>query len=81
MRNPYEVLGVPVGTSVEDCKKAYRKLSKKFHPDSPSGDANKFEEIVKAYKAIESKQPIFSDFSERRNSFLSHVSLFKFKKV
>ena len=81
MQNPFDILGVPRGTSVEDCKKAYRRLSKQFHPDSPTGDVNKFEEIAKAYKAIESKQPIFSDFVERRNSFLSHVSLFKFKKV
>ena len=81
MQNPYEVLGVSNGASVEDCKKAYRRLSKKYHPDSPSGDANKFDEIARAFKSIESEQSVFSDFIERRNSFLSHVSLFKFKKV
>ena len=33
MRNPYEVLGIKEGSSVDDVKKAYRELVKKYHPD------------------------------------------------
>lgn len=29
----YQVLGVPVGATPQDIRKAYRKLQKKYHPD------------------------------------------------
>ncbi len=58
MRDPYEVLGVPRGASDEEVKKAYRKLSRKYHPDAninnPNKDAaeEKFKEVQQAYKSI-----------------------------
>src|SRR6202011_2817559 len=55
MRDPYEVLGVSKGASPEDIKKAYRKLAKKFHPDSNAKDpkaATKFSEINGAYEIV-----------------------------
>ncbi|GFR35515.1 J domain-containing protein [Thermobrachium celere] len=33
MKNPYEVLGVDKNASMEDIKRAYRELVKKYHPD------------------------------------------------
>ena len=33
MPNPYDVLGLPHNTPVDDVKKAYRKLAKQYHPD------------------------------------------------
>ena len=44
--NPYEILGVPIGTSVEECKKVYRKLCRENHPDN-GGDSTKFDNINK----------------------------------
>lgn len=61
MRDPYEVLGIPRTASDEEVKKAYRKLSRIYHPDAninnPNKDAaeEKFKEIQQAYKAIMNK--------------------------
>ena len=53
-RDYYEVLGVNKNASENDIKKAYRKLSKKYHPDlNNKADApEKFKEIQEAYDVI-----------------------------
>lgn len=48
----YEALGVKKGTSHEDVRKAYRKLSKKHHPDAKDGDAERFTEIKRAHDIL-----------------------------
>lgn len=58
MKDPYQVLGVPRGASEEEIKKAYRALSRKYHPDANVNNPNKeqaeerFKEIQQAYQAI-----------------------------
>lgn len=74
MRNPYQVLGVANGTSKDDCKKAWRKLSRLHHPDN-GGDKDLFDEVQKAWQAIESGN-VFTDVIKRKS--LKHVSLFFF---
>lgn len=58
MKNPYEVLGIPENASEEEIKKAYRALSRKYHPDANVNNPNKaqaeekFKEIQQAYQQI-----------------------------
>lgn len=58
MRNPYQVLGVPESADMDEIKKAYRKLSRIYHPDANVNNPNKdqaeakFKEIQAAYKQI-----------------------------
>ncbi|MDR6971943.1 DnaJ C-terminal domain-containing protein [Leifsonia shinshuensis] len=51
----YKVLGVSKDVSEADLKKTYRKLARKYHPDSNPGDAAaeaKFKEISEAYSVL-----------------------------
>ena len=53
-RDYYEVLGLSKGASAQEIKKAYRKLSKQYHPDinkEPGAD-EKFKEIAEAYEVL-----------------------------
>ena len=52
MNNYYEILGVSKGASQNDIKKAYRKLSKQYHPDMEGGNDAKFKEINEAYSIL-----------------------------
>lgn len=58
MSDPYQVLGVPRGATEEEIKKAYRALSRKYHPDANVNNPNKaqaeekFKEIQAAYQQV-----------------------------
>jgi len=54
MKEPYSILGLERGASEEDVKAAYKKLAKRYHPDTnkDSGAEDKFKEISVAYKSI-----------------------------
>ncbi|MFP4643572.1 MAG: molecular chaperone DnaJ [Spirochaetales bacterium] len=54
-RDYYEVLGLSKGASMDDIKKAYRKLAVKHHPDRNPGDQKSeelFKEATEAYEVL-----------------------------
>ena len=52
MTDYYKTLGVTVKSSSDDIKRAYRKLSLKFHPDKNNGDSTMFKQINEAYQTL-----------------------------
>ena len=60
MKDPYSILGVPVGATDEEVKNAYRNLARRYHPDNYD-DSNplkglakeKMQEINAAYDDIQ----------------------------
>lgn len=58
MRDPYTVLGITRNATEEEIKKAYKALSRKYHPDANINNPNKaqaeemFKEVQQAYQQI-----------------------------
>lgn len=55
MKNPYEVLGVPINASTEEIKSSFRRLAKSTHPDLNGGSQQmtaQFREIAEAYAIL-----------------------------
>ena len=66
-RDYYEVLGVDRTADAAALKKAYRKLAKKYHPDTNAGNKEaeqKFKEATEAYEVLsdEKKRKIYDQF-------------------
>ena len=66
-RDYYDVLGVSRSASASEIKKAYRKLAKKYHPDTNAGNKEaeqKFKEVTEAYNVLsdEEKKKMYDQF-------------------
>jgi molecular chaperone DnaJ len=58
----YETLGVKKSASVDDIRKAFRKLARKYHPDVNPGDKSAEEK----FKAISEANDVLSDPKKRK---------------
>jgi curved DNA-binding protein CbpA len=61
MKNYYDLLGLSQQASKEDIKRAYRRLSIKFHPDKNAGEAF----FAEMFKQINEAQEILTDDTKR----------------
>lgn len=66
-RDYYQVLGVSKTASLDELKKAYRKLAVKYHPDKNPGDKvaeEKFREATEAYEVLsdENKRKSYDNY-------------------
>ena len=55
MKDYYAILQVNRNASIDDIKKQYKILARKFHPDK-GGDENKFKEISEAFQILSDPQ-------------------------
>lgn len=79
MKDYYYFLGVKPDASDEDIKKAYRKLSLKYHPDKNADDGffeNRFREVQEAYDTLSDsdlRKTYDSNFEGFQKTFRSNL--------
>ena len=70
----YATLGVQENASLDEIKKAYRKLAMKHHPDRTGGDDTQFKEIQTAYDTLSDPQKREHYDLERRGGGGAHFN-------
>jgi curved DNA-binding protein CbpA len=75
MKDYYTILEVNRNASIDEIKKQYKILARKFHPDK-GGDENKFKEISEAFQILSDPQKK----SEYDNPLVMKINLKKYLK-
>ena len=91
MKDYYYILGLNKNATIDDIKKAYRKLSLKFHPDKNENDTfftERFKEIQEAYEILSDnykRQKYDNDFNSNNPTFnynfIPQIEYFTFDDV
>jgi len=63
----YKILGINSSASKPEIRKAYLTLAKKYHPDAPGGNENKFKEVGEAWEIL-SNETSKSQYDSGRSS-------------
>ncbi len=69
MRDLYQALGLPLAASAPDIKRAYRELTRRFHPDLNPGRqwaTERYKEVVAAYEVLSdpNRRSLYDEFGE-----------------
>lgn len=73
MSDHYKTLGISENSSIDEIKKAYRKLSLKYHPDKNQGSAEAvemFQKISEAYEVIGNDEKKREYDTMKKNPFM-----------
>ena len=70
MEDFYKILEVNESASQDEIKKSYRKKSLMYHPDRPTGDAEKFKKINLAFETLGDERNRRTYDNERKNPFM-----------
>ncbi|MFT4678931.1 MAG: hypothetical protein ACI84C_000895 [Flavobacteriales bacterium] len=82
MENYYQILGLTESASLEEIKKAYRALAKKYHPDVSNDPAaeSRFIEVSEAYEFLSDEQHR-SAYQQRQARKVSSDELLRRERV
>lgn len=69
MKDYYKILGVNENASDEEIKKAYRKLSKQYHPDVNPEGGETFREVAEAYDVLSDPNKKNNYLNQKNNPF------------
>lgn len=67
--DPFDILGVAPNATIDICKKAYRRLAAKHHPDREGGDKTSFQNVQAAWDQIQGGYRRVSSHSQYSSFF------------
>ena len=79
-RDYYEILGIDRSADASAIKKAYRKLAKKYHPDTNKDNPDaeqRFKEVTEAYSVLSDpeKKKLYDQFGHAAFDAVSYTHL------